>query len=528
MKINFVLPPCPTISGGPLAILEYANRFIDLGHEVTVTTYPNDTWAGDSPFPWFNFKGEIVYQHFRDLPEGILPAGADVRSVEGKRELSDHIIRACGLAGLSDLVINSASHSRAHGPLRFLQGEVVNWAHLIDVMPDCDINIATFWSTAFPVYYSFKGKPVFFMQHYEEVFYPALPDLMLHKLMARMAYELPIFKVANSSWLQNLVADRFRQKVPFSNNAIEVSDFNPSRKLSEDDGILRIITYARPEEWKGFSDAVACMAKVINEAGVQIEWNVFGYKHPHLREDNEYARYRYHPKLSFKDLGCLYASSDIALCPSWYESFPLPPLEAMASGTATVTTAAGTEDYAIDEDTALVVQSRDIDGMANAVLRLVRDKHLRTRLAVSGRRTAERYTWDHAVKVREALLLDISSGRVEYDREASAGNGLVDAFGLPFEVGPKEAQESAEGLIWLDGALYLTYRGAKRHVLEGNLIPHLLEAGYTYVDVDPIVLARMPTGTPLASVHDMPQPTGLKAAKGNSAARARSLNAESR
>ena len=504
MRINFVLPPSPTISGGPLAILEYANRFIDLGHTVTITTYPDCMWQGDNPFPWFNFKGEIRYKHFRNLDKSQGGLNLDLSHPGGLRDVSDEIIRAFGLGGLRSLIVGSGATPKEPMPFDFMQTELLTWLHVMEVMPECDLNIATFWSTVFPVYYSFKGKPVFFMQHYEEVFYPLLPHLMLHKLMARLAYEMPVYKVANSSWLQKLVKERFNQTVPFSNNAIEVSDFAPRPKLSEDDGTIRIITYARPEEWKGFSDAVACMAAVRQRVKTPIEWNVFGYKHPHLVENNEYAPYTYHPKLSFAALSKLYATSDIAICPSWYESFPLPPLEAMASGTATVTTAAGTEDYAFHENNALVVQSRDVSAMADAVCRLIEDKALRDRLAAEGRKTAEKYEWDRAVKDREAILTDIFEGRVAYDVDASAKLGLSDVHGIAFESGPVEAQIVGDGLLWHAGALYLIYDGAKRHVLEGELIPRLLENGFQYIEVDGLLFARLPHGGPLSEIKDVP------------------------
>ena len=72
--------------------------------------------------------------------------------------------------------------------------------------------------------------------------------------------------------------------------------------------------------------------------GNNVEWHVFGYLNRNFLPDNHLAEYIFHKKLSFKELAGLYAACDIALCPSWYESFPLPPLEAMASGTAVVTT----------------------------------------------------------------------------------------------------------------------------------------------------------------------------------------------
>jgi hypothetical protein len=60
LKINFVLLASPNITGGQLAILEYANRFADRGHKVSVTTNPSSMWNGDSPFPWLDLKAKCI------------------------------------------------------------------------------------------------------------------------------------------------------------------------------------------------------------------------------------------------------------------------------------------------------------------------------------------------------------------------------------------------------------------------------------------------------------------------------------
>jgi hypothetical protein len=60
---QFCITRIPNITGGQLAILEYANRFADQGHKVSVTTNPRSMWNGDSPFPWFDLKAKV---HFLD------------------------------------------------------------------------------------------------------------------------------------------------------------------------------------------------------------------------------------------------------------------------------------------------------------------------------------------------------------------------------------------------------------------------------------------------------------------------------
>jgi glycosyltransferase involved in cell wall biosynthesis len=463
-------------------------------------------WSGTNPFPWFNFEGPLYYSRTRNYTSD---GGLSIEAIKllGKTDtqaLARALMGHFGIEGLREILMRSSTGVAERLPFEFLAGELLVWLQVIDAMPSCDLNIATLWSTAFPVFFSRKGKPVYFMQHYEEVFYPLQPAYMMHRLGARLSYMLPMYKVANSSWLQRVIRERFGQEIPFSNNGIDLADFHPQPKKSKDDGIIRVFTYSRPEEWKGFGDAVAAMSLIVNRYGRKVEWHVFGYKHPGLPSDNRYARYTYHPKLSFQELGRLYATSDIALCPSWYESFPLPPLEAMASATAVVTTDYGTEDYAFNGENALVVGTRQVRQMYEAVAALVEDAPLRQRLAMAGRETAQRFTWDTAVRRREQILLDIYRGNIHYDVLESAKLGLRDSVGIQFEHAPADLESGGNGMFWHDGHLYVLYNGTRRHVTSGELIPLLIERDVRYVEADDLTAARLPLGFPLVSQADIP------------------------
>ena len=421
-----------------------------------------------------------------------------------------HTVAAhAGLAGVLDFYTALSNRPEDAAPLLGLYHEATVAQILMNAMPDCDVNIATFWSTAIPVYFSGKGKPAIFMQHYEEVFYPLERTSLTNRLLTRFAFALPIYKIANSSWLANQFEQRFGQKIPFSNNALVIDDFSPRPKKSEQDGILRVVTYAREEEWKGFGDAVAAMQLVRKQLGNKLQWHVFGYLNPTLPPDNPYAPYEYHPKLSFRDLARLYAESDVTLCPSWYESFPLPPLESMASGTAVVTTAYGTEDYAFHDRNALVVNSRDVDAMAGAVLQLLHDECLRRRLARAGRRVAEEYTWERAVDVREQMLKDICSGAVDFDLFAAARTGIADEAGVPFEMcrlppAPDVEQPDRRKLIRIDRQrVYLVHNGHKRHVTDPKTLEHESLRGVEIADVDTLTGHRIPTGCPILTPCDL-------------------------
>jgi glycosyltransferase involved in cell wall biosynthesis len=532
MRINFVMLSAPKITGGPLAILEYAERLHQRGHTVSITTNPPFTWGASSPFPWFKFSGNIYFdrtqspaQPLHNAGQKVLRAGRSVlrnlqsavlrrpvdrndrryRLLQKRTQIAFKALLAeFGLGGALDFSTFFSKRPEDAYPLHPFYGEGMMAQFFMNAMPECDVNIATLWSTAIPVYFSSKGRPAIFMQHYEEIFYPVERNTLVNRLLTRLALSLPIYKIANSSWLAKQFEQQYGQKIPFANNALVIDDFSPRPKKSEKDGILRVVTYSRPEEWKGFQDAVAAMQMVLKQFGEKVEWHVFGYQNPAFLPENPYAPYRYHPKLSFSELAQLYAESDATLCPSWYESFPLPPLESMASGTAVVTTEYGTEDYAFNEENALVVNARDVNGMAQAVLRLLQDADLRRRLAKAGRTKAEEYTWDHAVDVREQMLEDICNGAVNYDLFATAQTGIVDHDGIPFETSFSESKKLTPKLIRMDRQhVYLLQNGCKRLIVDVRTLTHHKLRNTELVDIDVLTASRIPTGHPIRSVHDI-------------------------
>jgi alpha-1,3-rhamnosyl/mannosyltransferase len=93
----------------------------------------------------------------------------------------------------------------------------------------------------------------------------------------------------------------------------------------------------------------------------------------------------------------LLAAAEIFCYPSLYEGFGRPPLEAMATGTATLvgSYAAGEE---VLGDAALYVDSQDVDDITRGFETLASDGGLRRRLTVAGRARAARYTWEGTAK----------------------------------------------------------------------------------------------------------------------------------
>jgi glycosyltransferase involved in cell wall biosynthesis len=94
----------------------------------------------------------------------------------------------------------------------------------------------------------------------------------------------------------------------------------------------------------------------------------------------------------------LMAAAELFCFPSHYEGFGLPPLEAMASGTAVL---AGRYDSAPEllGDAALLVDQHDVAALAEGIVALGSDDSRRSRLAESGRERARRFTWERVAEL---------------------------------------------------------------------------------------------------------------------------------
>jgi glycosyltransferase involved in cell wall biosynthesis len=89
----------------------------------------------------------------------------------------------------------------------------------------------------------------------------------------------------------------------------------------------------------------------------------------------------------------LLAGATVFAYPSRYEGFGLPPLEAMAAGTAVVTTRAGALPQTLG-DAAVLVEPGDAEALAGALTDLLANETRRTGLIERGRKRVAAYSWE--------------------------------------------------------------------------------------------------------------------------------------
>lgn len=101
----------------------------------------------------------------------------------------------------------------------------------------------------------------------------------------------------------------------------------------------------------------------------------------------------------------VYNEAAVFIQPSDYEGFGFTAVEAMACGAALVTTDnGGSDDYAIEDETALLTKPGDGIGLGRLAADLLLDDARRIRLAEGGRALVRRFDWDVAAVELEELL----------------------------------------------------------------------------------------------------------------------------
>ena len=104
-----------------------------------------------------------------------------------------------------------------------------------------------------------------------------------------------------------------------------------------------------------------------------------------------------------------YAAADVFVLPSMFqETFGLVILEAFAAGIPVIgARSGGIPELVEDGRTGLIVEQGDVDGLRDAMARLLLDRELRKRLGEAGRQTALAMSWENTVDRLERIYQSV-------------------------------------------------------------------------------------------------------------------------
>lgn len=269
------------------------------------------------------------------------------------------------------------------------------------VIPPADFILPNFYLTVFPALQSQQGRVVRLSLGYE-------PLWVENAELAKKTYLLGTPILSISEWHRKLMLDQIGVDSTVISGGVDTSVFIPYPKLSSETGRKSIFYILRAKShgytWKGNDDFLEACKRLKREVPdfdinlVLPEREPFESPVPCIiktaNTDSEMAR--------------LYAQTDLFVYTSYFEAFGLPPLEAMACRTAVITTdCGGIRDYARQDKNCLIVPPSDIDQLTSALYELLSNDEKRQRLAVSGQRSVQPWTWQRTAYQVETFLLSL-------------------------------------------------------------------------------------------------------------------------
>lgn len=169
---------------------------------------------------------------------------------------------------------------------------------------------------------------------------------------------------------------------------------------------------------KGF-DVLARAMPCVLETFPQASFLFVGHSPIHRRELEAIAKHdgtldhlTVLERVSEEDKVRLYNTADVSALPTRYEGFGLPPLEAMAAGCPVVASDIPVVDEVVqNEYNGLLVPRDQPRALAEAIVRLVNDEPLRTRLVQNGFETLKRFDEAELVARNEQVYARVRHAR---------------------------------------------------------------------------------------------------------------------
>ena len=357
MRITFVLP-LATVSGGVRVVATYARLLVARGHEVTVVSLPK--------------RRLPLWRRVQDL---VRHRGAP-RKVKVTTSLLDFL-------GPRHIVLDR--------PRPVTEADV----------PDADVIVATWWSTAewVAALPARKGAGLYLLQDYE-----VFPGQPVDRVAA--TYRLPLRKLAVSSYIREEIArNHGAGEIALLPNAVDLDIFSAPPR---DRGTPLTVGFLYTGKLRKRADLAI---EAVTQARALL---------PDLRIviltakpiDPDIALppgTQVHVNPPPGEIPALYAACDLWLFTSASEGFGLPILEAMACRTPVLATRAGAAEDLIDGGNGTLLED-DAAAFAREIRRIA---HLPPQdwaaMSEAAHETAHRYTWDDATDLLVAHCEDESA-----------------------------------------------------------------------------------------------------------------------
>ncbi|GEN53834.1 glycosyltransferase family 4 protein [Halobacillus faecis] len=280
-------------------------------------------------------------------------------------------------------------------------------------IPDCDLIVATYWDHVqacidtglAPVVYFEQGD--FHLYDYETM-NPTLKNF-IHKQFEIVPY---IYTVSNHT--SKLISEIYGREAQVFPNAVDEEIFSVKGEKVIGKRPYVLMVGGESATFKGIPNIIEAYRKIKKEMDIDLYW--ITPEHPSEKMKSLVTKVFVSP--SQETIGNLYRGAALYVCGSYYESFSLPPLEAMACGCAVVTTDnRGTLEYAVHKKNAVICKMKDVEDMAEKMEEVLSNQQLKEELIANGVQTASEYLWDRIVQGIHAFYKQIASYGIEREQD---------------------------------------------------------------------------------------------------------------
>lgn len=297
--------------------------------------------------------------------------------------------------------LEAAFPTLADVPMTFVSDP--NDPALADV-PYADVAIATLWVTAYSVArFPNTRRKFYLIQDFEPQFYPAGTNYAL----SEEGYRLGLYGLCNTERLADLVRRDYGVVANAFMPAVDDTVFHArGRRPMVHDGPVTVFVYARPGHWRNcWEMASLALTELKDRYGDDVRIVTAG---SWARPDDLGRGIEHLGLLDYRDTGELYRRCDVgvALTVSAHPSYL--PLELMACGVPVVAFDNPAGNWILEHEVNALRSRRTVDGLAEALGRLVGDAAERERLGAAAEATiAERFAdWDAAFAGVHDILSD--------------------------------------------------------------------------------------------------------------------------
>jgi len=262
-------------------------------------------------------------------------------------------------------------------------------------IPNADATIATAYQTTLALEKCGinKGKKIYLIQHYETWLAPkeVIDETWKYNDMT---------KIVISKYLKTIGENLGVFDTVYIPNSIDCNLFKLTKNIQNRKYDLAMM-YSN-QEIKGCIYGLRAV-EIIKKKNPDFNVIFFGIE-SRSKDIPKWINYVKNPSQEFL-ANDIYNNSSIYLCSSISEGWSLPPMEAMACGTAVVTTQnGGISDFCIDGENALICEVKNSEQMAKCIEKLYLNINLRDVLVKNGLKKIEEFSFETSLNKLNKVL----------------------------------------------------------------------------------------------------------------------------